>query len=546
MSDRQRSALSKAREAYRRRAWRQACTYFALAESEAPLGTDDLDRHASAAFLAGDDERGVDLRTLQHRKLLEEGRTEAAVRAAFWLALQHVEVGDMAQAGGWLGRANRLITEHDLDCVEQGYLLVAAGLQAIESGDAGDACATFDRAERVAKRFADPDLLALSRLGRGQALAHLGDVADGMALLDEVMAAVAAGEISEIPAGIAYCALIETCFEVFDVARAQEWTEALSRWCESQPDLVAFRGQCLARRAEVMQLHGDWPEAEREASRALDLLAGRPAAGLALYVLAELRRLRGHFASAEQTYGDAHACGRMPHPGLSRLRLAQGRGDDARAALESVVGESDEQLVRAQMLAAYVEALLVCDRLEDAHEAADELAAMARALSSPMLSAIVDEAQGAVLLRRDDPKAAIHRLRNALKLWRQIEAPYEAARTQVHLARACRALGDEDGARFQLEEARNAFEKLGARPDLDALEASGKYGRSVTPGGLSRRELEVLRLVAAGKSNRLIAEELFISQKTVARHLSNIFAKLQVASRAAATSFAYEHDLLRS
>lgn len=546
MSEMNRTALGRAREAYGNRAWEQACVHFDEAAQSSPLDTADLDAYAICAYLAGRDALSVELLTRLHKTYLDRGEVDKAVRSAFWLAMQLVDAGDMAQAGGWLARAHRLLEERHLECVEQGYLLIAAALQSMESGDAAAALSIFGQAEKIGQRFGDCDLVTLARLGRGLALTHLGEVAEGMALFDEIMVAVTAGEVSEIPAGVVYCAVIEACIDVFDYQRAREWTEALSRWCESQPDLVAYRGQCLARRAEVMQMRGEWDSAAGEAQRAVELLAGRPAAGIARYVQGELHRLRGEFSEAEHRYREAHAQGRTPHPGLSQLRLAQGRVSAACTGLKSALGEAQGRAVaRSQVLVAYVEATLTAGEVAAARAAADELAELAAQWDATLLTAMSKGAEGSVLLAEGDADAALGSLRSAWRLWRQMEAPYEAARVQMQVGLACRQLGDDDGAQLELEAARSAFDRLRAAPDLSRIDALTGRAPQSTAGGLSDREAQVLRLVAAGKTNRTIADELFISEKTVARHLSNIFTKLGVTSRAAATSFAYEHDLVR-
>lgn len=546
MSEMDCAALGKAREAYKHRAWERACVNFDEASQASPLETDDLDAYASSAYLAGKDALSIELLTHSHKTYLDRGEVDKAVRSAFWLALQMVDAGDMAQAGGWLARAHRLLEEGHLECVEQGYLLIAAALQSLDSGDAAAALSTFGQAEKFGQRFADSDLVTLARVGRGQALTHLGEVAEGTALFDEIMVAVAAGEVSEVPAGVVYCAVIEACIDVFDYQRAREWTEALSRWCESQPDLVAYRGQCLARRAEVMQMSGEWESAAGEAQRAVELLAGRPGAGIARYVQAELHRLRGEFLLAEQRYRQAHTQGRMPHPGLSQLRLAQGRVSAACSGLKSALGEAQDRAVaRSQVLAAYVEATLAAGQVAVARAASDGLAELAAQWDATLLTAMSKGAEGSVLLAEGDANAALGVLRTAWRAWCQMDAPYEAARVQWQLGVVCRELGDDDGAQLELEAARTTFQRLRAAPDLNRVEALiGRTPHSAV-GGLTDREVQVVRMVAAGKTNRAIAQELFLSEKTVARHLSNIFSKLGVTSRSAATSFAYEHDLVR-
>jgi ATP/maltotriose-dependent transcriptional regulator MalT len=452
----------------------------------------------------------------------------------------------MAQAGGWLARAARLLDEAGDDCAARGYLQIPVFLETLMGGDAATASGLADEIVAVARRFDDTDLLALGVLGCGQASLALGETARGMSLLDEVMVAVASGEVSPIPAGIVYCAVIEACVDVFDLRRAAEWTEALSHWCAAQPDLVPYRGQCLVHRSQVLQARGEWTEAVTEVERARQRLSepAHPALGLALYQRGELHRLRGELADAERAYRAASHQGREPAPGVALLRLEEGKVDAAVAAIARMVEESNGQFIRPTMLAASVEIMLATGDVDTARAAADELAAIADVIEAPLLHAIVDYATGSVLLADGDAAAALAVLRRACAAWRELEMPYDAARARVQIGLACRALGDHDGAAFEIDAARATFERLGAGPDLARLERLVGPEARPRPAELTDRECEVLRLVATGITNREIAAALVISEHTVGRHLQNMFLKLGLTSRAAATAYAYEHDLV--
>ena len=507
---------------------------------------DDFEQGAVAAFLRGRDEESADAWQRAYAECVRLGEHDRGARCAFWLGFALMLRGEMAQASGWLARAERLVETASEECAARGFLLVPPFLQALGADDPATARSLAAEMLDVARRCGDPDLMAFGLLSSGEAALAVPDLSRGMKLLDEVMVSVTTGEVSPIPAGIVYCAVIQACMDVFDLRRAAEWTEALHAWCGSEPDRVPFRGQCLVHRSQVLQAQGEWAEAVTEAERARRLLSAsaHPALGLALYQQGELHRLRGEFAEAERAYRAASEQGREPTPGFALLRLAQGRLDAALASVSGMVEGADAQPSRAAILAAAVEVLLAAGDVDAAQSSSDELARIAEDVDVPLLHAMAGHAAGAVRLAAGDPRAALGHLRPACKEWRELAMPYDAARSRVLIAQACRTVGDQDGAELELDAARATFERVGAQPDLDRVAQLADPPERRAPSALTDRECEVLRLVATGQTNRQIAAALVVSEHTVARHIQNIFTKLGLSSRAAATAYAYEHGLM--
>lgn len=455
----------------------------------------------------------------------------------------------MGQAGGWWARARSLLSERGIDCVEWGYLMIGTGVEQLTRDDPEAACRTFTEALAIGRRFADSDLPAMAGHGRGRALIRLGRVEEGMAALDEVMVAVTAGEVSPLIVGDVYCGVLEACHDVFDVRRAREWTAALARWCEGQPDLVPYRGPCLIHRVELMRLRGDWEDAMEEAQRACDWLslpASPEGPADAFYQLGELYRLRGEFAAADAAYRQASRLGRLPDPGLALLWLASGRAEAARIALQRALDETGQRdAIRCELLSAHVEVLLALEDVAAARAAATELTALATALEAQPLQALAARAEGSVLMAEGNAGAALAPLRRAWTAWKQLEAPYEAARVRALIGAACLALGDEESAAMEVDAARWVFEQLGAVHDLARLETGAPSPTPAPASGLTPRELDVLSLIAAGETNKAIAAALVISEHTVARHVQNMLTKLGFASRTSLAAFAVEQGLTR-
>ena len=540
-------ALVAGREAYQRQAWQEAYEALGAADRHTALSAADLERAATTAYLAGRDEDHCRYLERAHRLHVESGATAAAARCAFWTGLLLIFRGEIGRAMGWLARAERLVGERD--CVERGYLLLPLAGRQFRSRDYDAAAATAADAATIGERFGDADLVAGGRHIQGCALVEQGGSDRGLRLLDEVMVAVTSGELSPIMTGLVYCSVIETCQRAYVLERALEWTTALARWCDTQPGLVAFTSACLVRRAEILQLHGEWPDALREAVRACERISQIPdrrPPGSAFYQQAEVHRLRGTYAKAEDAYRAASQRGTDPQPGLALLRLAQGRTQAAFAAVQRAAAGSPDPLGRSRLLPAITEIAVAAGDVDSARAAVRELEDIAVSFNAPALEALAAQGLGQVQLAEGDARAALVSLRQASQFWQEIGAPYLEARIRVLIGQACRLLDDEDGARLEFEAARRAFQQLGAAPDAARVDALSREPGTDATHRLSSRELEVLRLVATGKTNRGIATALAISEKTVARHVSNIFSKLGLSTRAAATAYAYEHGLVQA
>jgi len=535
--------LQAARAAFGRRDWLGARDAFNAARARGMLTADDLFALGDSVWWLGSFREAEGCYEEAYRRYLQEARPLQGAMAALALAEFLFMRGEAAAGSGWMSRALRLLNDQP-ESAEHGYALFMDVEGALGAGDFAAAIDTARRMQDIGRRFADPSLTALGVAGEGRALIKQGQVRDGIALLDEAMLAALSDELDPGWAGNIYCQLMRACYELSDLRRAGEWTQATARWCERLPAAGPFMGVCRVHRAQVFQVHGAWEQAEREAARACEDLAnfdlGTVAEGS--YQVGEVRRLRGDLAGAEQAFRRAHALGRDPQPGLALLRLAQGRVDAAAASIRAALAaESRDRLARARLCAAQVEIALEAGVIEAARRASAELEETATIYRSSGLEAAAPQARGAVLLADGRPAEALQALRLACLRWQRLNAPYEAARVRLLLARAYDALGNQDAAALELDAAEAVFTRLGAT--LDAKRVAQLRRRTPLPGGLTEREAEVLALVAAGKTNREIAASLCISEKTVARHLSNIFTKLGLPTRTAAAAYAFEHGL---
>lgn len=540
--------LAAARAAYAERAWSAAFASFSRADAAARLGADDLERLATAAYLVGNDAGFFSALERAYQAYAGADDLGRATRCAFWLGLCLLFAGKRARANGWLARAQAHVDSQAHLDAEAGYLLIPQIEQQLIQGDWESAQAMARQAVAIGEKYGDADLRACARHQHGRALIGTSDVDKGFALLDQVMLDVTAGAVSPMMTGLVYCSVIDACQQVYAVARAREWTDALADWCEGQPEMVAFSGTCLVHRAELLQLSGKWSDAVHEARLACERYAKaslRPS-NAAFYQQAEIHRLRGEYEAAEEFYREASQSGFEPQPGLSLLRLAQGNKDVARGSIRRILGASDDPLRRARLLPACAEIMLAVGEIDAARHACRDLTELADRFGTEVLVAMAAQAEAALALEEGDTQRALRLARKAFHTWNRVEAPYEAARARTLVGMACRALDDSEGAQLELDAAMAMLEQLGAAPEVARVKVLGRAMQAtpVDTHGLTPRELEVLQLVAAGKTNKETAAELFVSNRTVDRHLNNIFNKLDVSTRTAAAAYAHDHKLI--
>ncbi len=536
--------LEQARAAFDSGDWAVAFEGWSAAGVDA-LPPADLEDLGTVAELLGRHDDTVRALQKAFTSWQDAGDPGRAVVCAYRLAMTSAGHGEPAMSAGWTSRAEQLVAEMGDDCRERGWVEFLRMFRAIMAGAFAEAATAADLATDIGRRHRDADLVAMGVCAQGRIALYAGRVAEGLALLDEAMVRVIAGEATPIVAGHVYCTAIEGCQEISDFGRVAEWTQALERWCTAQPGLLAFTGQCAVHRGQVMRFRGDWSAALDEfelAARRYRQIGSPEAAGLSASESGDVHRLQGDWDEADSAYQAAANHGHDPQPGLALLWLARGQPDAARGAIDRLLSETGGPVQRCQVLPAAIDILIATGDVEKARTVAGELSTLAVTFGCEPLEAMAAHAAGAVELAGGDGAGALPYLRKAQQLWTRAGAPYERARAQVLTGRALTAVGDTGSARSELEAARSTFRQLGARPAAD--EVSALLAPSTSPAGLTPREVEVLRLVASGHSNAQIADALVLSEKTVARHLSNIFGKLEVGSRTAATAYAFEHGLL--
>jgi len=522
--------------------------YQALAARD-PAGLDgaELEALAEAAWWLCRSGESIAARHRAHAAYRRATDDRGAARTAARLFHDHFYRGEHAVAVGWLRRGFRQV-ERDPGCVERGWLEYVQAELHLHQGPLEQAAGHAAAAVETARANGDNDLAAIALQLQGRALIAAGGVEEGLAPLDEAMTFVLAGELVPLYTGWVYCSVVLACRDLADLRRAGEWTEAARRWCRELPATTPYsQGLCRIYRGEVLALRGEWDEAESELRLAHDELLPTGPGGAAE---ASYGGRRGPAPPGRPGRRRAGLPGRPAArlgpaaPGLALLRLAQGRVATAAAALRPALASSPpvDRFTHARLLAALVEVSVAAGALDAAREAARQLAAVEERLPSPVVSATAATAAGSLRLAEGDPAGARERLRYALGLWRDLGLPYEEAKARLLGGAALRMLGDTEGGRVEIEAARAGFQRLGAAADA-------RLASAVLHGGqprrlLTGREVEVLRLVASGMGNREIAGALQLSEHTVARHIQNVFAKLDVSSRAAAVSRAIEDGQL--
>ncbi|HSV39207.1 MAG TPA: LuxR C-terminal-related transcriptional regulator [Nocardioidaceae bacterium] len=523
----------EARQAYDAREWQRAHDLYA---SEPYLDATDLDRFAIATMLLAEMDEYFAVRERAYNQAIEEGDLVEAAGAALWIGMQRLTMGDPGRGMGWMARAADLVEQDGSDSIPAGVLLMGQAFGAVATGDFDGALALTAQAIAAGRRLRAPDLLALALHQEGQFLLHAGRVDAGVARLDEAMLALTAGDLSPMVTGIIFCGSIEGLWSVHELWRAQQWTAAMTEWCDAQPDLRNFTSECKVRRAELKHLHGAWDDAWAELAGVSPSDVDLWAAGAAACLRGNLDRLQGRYDSAQENFSEAARLGFDPQPGLALLRLAQGSIQAAAAMARRCLAEAEGDAKRVEVLFAAVEILLAAGESQPAADAVAELVGIATRRPISIVTTTSAHADAALHLASGRADVALRSARTALRGWLEMNAPYQEARARLLVADACQVLGDGESAKVDREAARRILIELAAAPDLARLDGEQDV--------LSPRELEVLRMLATGATNRAIAEKLVLSERTVDRHVSNIFSKLGVSTRAAATAYAFERELV--
>jgi ATP/maltotriose-dependent transcriptional regulator MalT len=534
-------SLAAVRDALRSCDWQAALdAASAVPAQTALIDAERFDLLAEAAWWLGRLDECIAARERAYLMFDGLGEQRRAGQCAVWLYEHHAIAARPAMAGAWLQRARRAL-DHEPDCVELGALLLREAERAHGGGELDRAHALAGRVTALGRTLRSPDIEAEALQTTGRILIDQGRVAEGLSHLDEAMLFAVEGRLGPYSTGKVYCSLISACEELGDLDRAAEWTEATLKWARQHPFAI-FPGICRVHRAVVLGRRGRLAEAEREAERACAELRGSHVgnSAAAFAEVGEIRRRLGDLDGADEAFAMARQLCGQPCGGLALLRLAQGRVDAARSIVDGCLQGATSMLARARLLPVCVHVAVAAADFDGARDALAELERIDSVYGIPYLRATVLSTRGRLQLAQGD-SAATETLQRAVETWQALDIPYEIATARTLQGQALRAAGNGSAAADCFAAAVELFNRIGARLDARRVLVDRKPAR---PAGLTEREVQVLRLVAAGLTNNEIAGELQLSAKTVSRHLSNIFTKIGVTSRAGATAFAFENELV--
>ncbi|GAB3248644.1 helix-turn-helix transcriptional regulator [Arthrobacter pigmenti] len=531
------AVLASGRAAYDRGDWKAAYQQFSRARAQSALTLEDLSQFSSAAFSCGMVKDMLGSSEELYHRLLREGDASKAAMKALSLGLMWVLRGDTVVGSGWINRARRLLRSEQ-ESVEHGFLLYLEAAYALSFYDSGPAVSAAIQLDEMGERLQSPALTCLGLVLSGMVDVRNGRCSDGFAQLDEAMLTVLAEQIAPEWAGDIYCTVIHVCHQLADLRRMRAWTTATERWCEQFTNGLTYSGICRVHRLQLLSFEGSWARLEEELERSsADLEDRNPwVAGEAYYQLGEIRRLLGNAAGAWNAFSRARNLGVEPQPGEALLWLDTGRPDAGWSALCAALDVPD-RLARAQLLRPAVHMAQLQGLHDQAERLCQDLEETAATYASTGFQAWAEHARGGLLTAQHRPDEALPILRSAARLYHEIDARYEVANIYELLGKAHRDLGQLELAAANTAAALEIYRGLGANRDIQRLSPA------TSPAGLTPREIEVLICLTEGASNKEIAAELFISQKTVGRHLANIFAKLDVTTRTAAAAWAHEQNL---
>ncbi len=536
--------LAETLNALRRQDWQAAYDAAQAAAVDSPdLEADRADLVADAAWWLGRLDDCIEARERAYHLYEELGKQRRAGQCAVWLYEHHAFKATPAMAGAWLRRARRALGDEP-GCAEHGALLLREAEAAHGAGELERASALAADVIALGRTLRAPELEAEALQTMGRVLIDRGELSEGLGHLDEAMLFAVEGRLGPYSTGKVYCSLISACEELGDFDRAAEWTQTTITWAQQHP-LAIFPGICRIHRAAVLKRRGALAEAEREAEQACEELRDRhvPNSAAAYAEVGDIRRRLGQLDRAEEAFAAAQRLSGQPCGGLALLRLAQGRIEAGLTIINGCLRGAKNPLARTALLPMQIHIAIAAGDLDSAREALSELDDIAAAFPTRTVQATVLSSRGRLQLAQDEAAEATETLQAALQRWRALDVPYEVASVHTLLGEAYRRSGDDAAAGESFAAATELFDQIGARLDPKAF---GGEAKPALPAGLTMREVEVLRLIAAGMSNSEVAAALYLSVKTVSRHLSNIFTKIGVSSRAAATAFAFEHQLVET